>query len=157
MDLGPQPLAGGFLPPEADAVEKEQQFPLPIEICRQCGLVQTSHVIPPNVLFSNYCFSSSTIGPLIEHFENYAKWLKDRYEPQILVEFGCNDGILLEPLEKLGVDTCGVDISVNITEMARAKGLNVITGFFDQQLRGGDRRPDGTGGHYNRQQLLSAQ
>lgn len=132
MDLGPQPLAGGFLPPEADAVAREKVYPLPIHVCRRCGLIQTSHVIPPEILFTNYCFSSSTIDPLIEHFGAYAQWLKERYAPELLLEFGCNDGILLEPLEKLGVSTCGVDISENITEMARERGLNVITGFFDQ-------------------------
>jgi SAM-dependent methyltransferase len=133
LDLGPQPLAGGFLPPESDAIEKEKTYPLPIHICKRCGLVQTLHIIPPQVLFTNYCFSSSTIAPLVEHFNNYAAWLKAKFAPQVVVEFGCNDGILLSPLEKLGVRTCGVDISENITQLARDKGLQVITGFFNEK------------------------
>jgi 2-polyprenyl-3-methyl-5-hydroxy-6-metoxy-1,4-benzoquinol methylase len=133
LDLGPQPLAGGFLPPDADAIEREKTYPLPIHICKRCGLVQTLHVIPPDILFTNYCFSSSTVRPLVEHFQQYASWLKDKLRPRIVVEFGCNDGILLTPLEKLGIRTCGIDISENITRMAREKGLNVITGFFNEQ------------------------
>jgi hypothetical protein len=31
----------------------------------------------------------------------------------------------------LGVKACGVDVSSNITEIARAKGLDVVTGYFD--------------------------
>lgn len=134
LDLSPQPLAGGFLSPDTDSIQKEKLYPLPIDICQNCGLVQTLHVIPPKVLFTNYCFSSSTIPSLVTHFENYAKWLKKKFKPEFVVEFGCNDGILMEPLERLGVKTCGIDISKNITEMAKEKGLNSIQGFFDEKM-----------------------
>jgi len=131
LDLGPQPLAGGFLPPEENAKLHEKTYPLPIHVCRKCGLVQTTFVIPADTLFVNYFFSSSTVDYLVRHFIDYATWLKNKLNPQFVVEFGCNDGILLEPLEKLGVRTCGVDISHNITDLARKKGLNVITGYFN--------------------------
>jgi SAM-dependent methyltransferase len=71
---------------------------------------------------------------LVQHFVNYAAWIKKNLDPQFVVEFGCNDGILLEPLEKLGIRTCGIDISHNITALARKKGLNVITGYFNVDL-----------------------
>lgn len=131
LDLGPQPLAGGFLPPEESAKLHEKKYPLPIHVCKNCGLVQTTFVIPADTLFVNYFFSSSTVDYLVRHFIDYAAWLKNKLDPKLVVEFGCNDGILLEPLEKLGIRTCGVDISHNITELARSKGLNVITGYFD--------------------------
>lgn len=134
IDLGPQPLAGGFLPPDGDAKLLEKTYPLPIHVCRNCGLVQTTYVIPADTLFVNYLFSSSTVDYLVRHFTDYARWLKDRFDPQFVVEFGCNDGILLDPLRKLGIRTCGVDISHNITELARSKGLDVITGYFDLEI-----------------------
>ncbi|MCK5541117.1 MAG: class I SAM-dependent methyltransferase [Desulfobacterales bacterium] len=133
LDLGRQPLAGGFLPDSADAKMKEKKHPLPIHFCNECGLVQTLYVVPADVLFTNYCFSSSTIPYLVEHFENYGKWIVDKLKPQTVIEFGCNDGILLSPLKDMGVTVIGIDISENITEMARAKGLNVKTGFFNQE------------------------
>jgi hypothetical protein len=49
-----------------------------------------------------------------------------------VVEFGCNDGILLEPLGAFGVDAWGVDPSENITDLAREKGLKVLTCLFDE-------------------------
>jgi len=143
LDLGKQPLAGGFLPPEADAIEKEKRYALPIDICENCGLVQTLHVIPPKQLFTHYCFSSSTVPSLVVHFQEYAKWLKKNYHPQFVVEFGCNDGILLAPLEKIGIKACGIDISENITEMAQAKGLNAIQGFFDSVMAEKIKRKEG--------------
>lgn len=131
FDLGPQPLAGGFLSPDENVKLYEQTYPLPIHVCRNCGLVQSTFVIPADVLFVNYFFSSSTIDYLVHHFLDYAAWIKEKLAPQFVVEFGCNDGILLEPLERLGIRTCGIDISHNITDLARKKGLNVITGYFN--------------------------
>lgn len=131
LDLGPQPLAGGFLSRDENAELHERTYPLPIHICRNCGLVQSTFVIPADSLFVNYFFSSSTVDYLVQHFLDYAAWIKEKLDPHSVVEFGCNDGILLEPLEKLGIRTCGVDISHNITDLARKKGLNVMTAYFD--------------------------
>ncbi|NTV51505.1 MAG: class I SAM-dependent methyltransferase [Candidatus Firestonebacteria bacterium] len=138
LNLGDMPLAGGFLSsPEAFAAE--QRYPLPVHVCRKCGLVQILELVSPDVLFKDYAFSSSTINPLIRHFEQYAQWIKDKLHPGLVVEFGCNDGILLEPLNRLGIKTCGIDISENITTMARAKGLDVVTGYFDAPTAGAIR------------------
>lgn len=133
LDLGEMPLAGGFLP-GVEAIAKEKLYPLPVHVCRKCGLVQILEPIDPEILFQDYSFSSSTIGPLIQHFENYARWLQDKLDPEFVVEFGCNDGILLKPLEQLGVKACGVDVSENITGMARDRGLDVLTGYFNKTI-----------------------
>lgn len=130
LSLGDMPLAGGFLKSKDD-IAAEKKYPLPIHVCENCGLVQIVDPVDPNVLFKDYAFASSTVAPLIAHFEDYARWLHARFSPKTVVEFGCNDGILLAPLERLGVTAVGVDISDNITEMARAKGLKVLTGYFN--------------------------
>jgi SAM-dependent methyltransferase len=129
LDLGRMPLAGGFLS-GPEAVAEEQTAPLQIFVCDACGLVQITEPIDPDILFQDYSFSSSTVKPLVQHFEAYAAWLHTRLAPKTVVEFGCNDGILLEPLRRLGIRAAGVDISQNITEMAREKGLDVVTGAF---------------------------
>jgi SAM-dependent methyltransferase len=145
LDLGTQPLAGGFLS-GPEAVAAEQQYPLRVYTCDRCSLVQIVDVIDPDILFQDYSFSSSTIPPLVEHFRSYANWLDERFSPQRVVEFGCNDGVLLEPLRERGVDAWGVDISENITELARSKGLQVLTGYFDvaaaEEIRDGAGRAD---------------
>lgn len=130
LDLGKQPLAGGFLS-GPEAIPAEQQYTLRAFVCDKCSLVQIIDVVDPEILFQDYSFSSSTIPSLVQHFREYAQWLVDRFAPKRVVEFGCNDGVLLEPLAELGVDAWGVDISENITELARSKGLQVLTGFFD--------------------------
>ena len=130
LDLGEMPLAGGFLS-GPEAIAEERRFPLSIHACDSCGLVQIIDPIDPDILFQDYSFSSTTIQPLVQHFNSYAAWLKERFDPKLVVEFGCNDGVLLEPLEKLGATAVGVDISQNITDIARGRGLKAMTGFFD--------------------------
>lgn len=130
FDFGPMPLAGGFLSGR-DAIASEQRFPLQVHVCGTCALVQILDPIDPDILFRDYAFSSSTVGPLVQHFDAYAEWLVQRFKPSRVVEFGCNDGILLAPLQARGVTALGVDISENITTMAREKGLDVMTGYFD--------------------------
>src|SRR5271167_2192169 len=104
-------LAGAFLAGR-EAIAAERRYPLKVHVCRTCALVQILDPIDPDVLFRDYAFSSSTVGSLVQ-----------RLQPSTIVEFGCNDGILLVPLRARGVTAVGVDISENITAMAREKGL----------------------------------
>jgi novobiocin biosynthesis protein NovU/D-mycarose 3-C-methyltransferase len=127
------PLAGGFLP-NREAIAAEKRYPLEIHGCRDCGLIQIVRPVDPEILFQDYSFSSSTIKPLVDHFDSYAAWLANTLKPKRVVEFGCNDGVLLQPLEKRGITAIGVDISKNITDMAKAKGLTVFTGYFNRDL-----------------------
>ena len=131
LDLGKMPLAGGFLK-GSDAMPFEKVYPLPVHVCQECSLVQILEIIDPEILFQDYSFSSSTVKPLIQHFKEYAIWLKSKFNPEFVVEFGCNDGVLLKQFEHLGIKNCGIDVSENITEIARNDGLDVITGYFDE-------------------------
>lgn len=133
LNLGNMPSAGGFLK-NLDEAETEITYPLPIFACKKCSLVQIINPIDPSILFKDYAFASSTVSPLIKHFEDYANWLNNNFQPKSVIEFGCNDGILLKPLQDLGILSVGVDISENITAIARKNGLKVETGFFSESL-----------------------
>jgi len=133
IDLGSLPLAGGFLTDESE-IAQEQLFPLVVHVCADCGLVQNVLPIAPELLFKQYFFSSSTVGPLVEHFKDYADFVAGPLAVKAAVEFGCNDGILLEKLRDRGVKAVGVDYSENITAIARSKGLDVVTGAFDSDV-----------------------
>lgn len=125
IDFGSVPLAGGFLDPSD--VATELTYPLVVHVCNSCTLVQILQPIDPEVLFQDYSFSASTIPGLVKHFDGYAQWLVQRFSPELVVEFGCNDGVLLDPLAARGVRTAGADISQNIGDLARSKGLDVVS------------------------------
>ncbi|WP_197694412.1 MULTISPECIES: class I SAM-dependent methyltransferase [unclassified Mycobacterium] len=44
---------------------------------------------------------------------------------------GSNDGILLRPLQQLGVKALGVEPSINVSKIANDQGLETLTSFFD--------------------------
>ena len=129
-DFGEVPLAGSF-PKEPDA--KINTYPLKIVKCKHCELVQTNTLIPPKTLFKDYRYISS-VG-MQNHFNEFADWLvrTQKITPNSKVlEFGCNDGPLLDALKHRGIhNTIGVDPATNIVELGRRKSLDIIDDFFN--------------------------
>jgi methylation protein EvaC len=118
------PLAGDFKLNEEDY---DIRIPLLLLFCSNCKVIQIDQSVDLDRLFNTYAFSSSTIPSLVKHFDSYAEWIFRSFKPTSLLEVGCNDGILLEPLKKKGVNVFGVDMSSNIGDIARSKGLDVKT------------------------------
>ena len=66
IDLGLMPLAGAFI--KEKEFENENFFPLTLDFCNSCSLVQVKEVISADILFKeNYFFFSSSIKTLIYH------------------------------------------------------------------------------------------
>ena len=136
LEFGHMPLAGGFLKEKDFPAEKF--YPLDLNFCQNCYLVQVSNVVPADVLFKNYFYFSSSIGTLVEHCADFARetnerFLKDRVHPAVF-EIGCNDGVLLKPFAALGVRAIGVDPATNVVNSIDAKDITVINDFFGEKL-----------------------
>ena len=131
LNLKKVPLAGYF--PTKSQLVDESSYPLELLFCDDCKLVQTDSVINPDILFKDYRYLSS-IG-LSNHFEELANILDNKFQikNKKILEIGCNDGVLLEPLSKLGADVVGVDPASNVVKLARDKGLNVIEDYFNYE------------------------
>jgi methylation protein EvaC len=142
LSLGEVPLAGVF--PLKEELGIENTYPLNLLLCKKCKLVQTDSFIEPQILFEDYRYISS-VG-LSKHFENVAKSLDEKYDVSGLsmrrrlsiLEIGCNDGVLLEPLFKLGANVEGVDPAKNIVKLAKDKGLKVYEEYFNDETFGGE-------------------
>lgn len=134
-DFGPQPLAGKF-PLVPEAKELAQRFPLDLTQCDACGLLQVTYLPPIDTIFhDDYRYSTSTVPALVEHFSDYAAWLDERLpRGATILEFGCNDGVLLSKLRDKGFSCVGIDASDNVAELARAQCLRVHTGFLTEDL-----------------------
>jgi SAM-dependent methyltransferase len=144
LDYGRVPLAGDFLLPEE--VGTESLYPMDLAFCPDCSLTQISNVVPAEELFTDYRYLSSVTSTLMGHFREYAQLLAKEFlrpDDNLLVEFGCNDGVLLQPLTELGIDAIGIDAAENVVQIARAKGLDVWHGFFGADLGALLRRDHG--------------
>lgn len=130
LDMGEMPLAGDFRP----LGERNQLFSLAIDGCESCGVLQIREIVDQSLLFGpTYCYASSTVPGLVRHFDAYARFFSSRYGSgckKRVFEVGCNDGVFLSPLSKLGFEVVGIDASDNVATMARKKGLDVHTGFL---------------------------
>jgi len=129
IEFGEVPLAGYF--PKKEELSNISAYELNLNFCPNCGLVQTDSVIEPDILFKDYRYISS-IG-LQKHFDSVAQLMDDKYvlKDKKILEIGCNDGVLLEPMKKLGADCLGIDPAKNIVKLARDRGLDVICDYFN--------------------------
>ena len=134
MDFGSVALAGGFLKPEG--FENEKYYPLRLFYCEQCYGLQVVDKVDSAVLFEDYFYFSSSINTLRNHFKQYAdevtsQFLKAPLRDAKILEFGCNDGVLLRPLADLGIGTViGVDPAENIISTINDPRIKIINDFF---------------------------
>lgn len=130
LDLGLLPLAGDYL--LENELGSEEFFPTKVYFCKNCYLVQLVDIISPKRIFKDYRYLSSF--SLTKHFQEYAsqisKYLK---KGDFIVEIGSNDGVLLEPLKKMGFKVLGVDPARNVAKIANDKGLPTIVDFFNEK------------------------
>jgi methylation protein EvaC len=136
MDFGEVGLAGAFLKPEQFAAERT--FPMRLHFCKDCCAVQVTDNVPADVMFQNYFYFSSSIGTLREHFERYAVEVTKRFlDPATaaVLEFGCNDGVLLRPLADQGIRTIiGVDPASNVVATINDRRIEVINDYFTEDV-----------------------
>ncbi|MGE0676305.1 methyltransferase domain-containing protein [Pseudolabrys sp.] len=146
VNFGKVALAGAFVKPEQ--FRNERKFLLRLWFCHDCYAVQVADHVPPDVLFNDkYFYFSSQIGTLRDHFQRYAGEMVERFLTPAnakVLEFGCNDGVLLHPLADKGVKTViGVDPSANVISAINDPRVAVINDFFTESVAEGIIRDHG--------------
>lgn len=136
LDFGKSPPANSFLQP-SQLNKKEDFFPLVVNFCTDCGQLQLSHVVNPEILFRHYVWVSSTSRVTVAHFEEYARSVFGSLKMEkgdLVVEMGSNDGVLLKPFQALGARVLGVDPARNVARRATAEGIPTLPQFFNAKL-----------------------
>jgi SAM-dependent methyltransferase len=135
LDLGKTPLADSFIT-KKEMNKAELYFPLSINVCKDCNHMQIVDAVNPRLLFpEQYALFSSFSPAVVKHWENYAQDIHDRFgeiKNKFVVEIASNDGVLLVPMKKLGFKVLGVEPAVNTAEVARSRGVDVVTEFFSE-------------------------
>ncbi len=136
ISFGRMPIANGFLKPEQ--IPDEFFFELKVGFCPESKMVQLTELVDEKKMFhENYAFFSSTSTRMAEHFKAFAESVKARYlDPKdpFVVEIGSNDGIMLQNFAKAGIRHLGIEPSANVAEVARSKGVNTVSKFFDEKV-----------------------
>lgn len=134
IDLGRMPIANAFLR-EEDAAN-EYFFNLRVGFCPACTMVQLTELVDRDRMFHDqYPFFSSTSARMAEHFQRLAEEVMRERLPAdaFVVEIGSNDGITLQHFARAGIRHLGIEPSANVAEVARGRGVNTISRFFDAQ------------------------
>jgi hypothetical protein len=134
LSLGDQPPSNSFIP--ANKIHQEKVYPLDVYFCKECFLVQLIDVVPAEIIFDDYLYLSSSSKALKNHYANLTKLLTSRFnlkKNDVVIDIGCNDGILLHGYTKPGLVKVGVEPS-RVAEVAKASGLEVIKAFFDGKV-----------------------
>ena len=126
------PLVNSFL--KEEEIPFEEKFDLSVGFCPKCYLVQLINTVPPEKLFRNYIYFSSTSALFLDHCKKTADYLTKRLNlntQSLVLEIASNDGAQLQYFKELGVQVLGIDPAENIAEVANKKGIKTIPDFFN--------------------------
>ena len=136
IDFGDVGLAGAFLLP--DNFPLENKYPQQLYFCEDCYLLQIINKVEAKLLFKDYFYFSSAISTLRKHFREYAEEITKEFlipETSIVLEIGCNDGILLKPFIELGIKkVIGVDPSTNVISTIKDPDIITYNDFLSHDL-----------------------
>jgi len=131
-DLGMSPLANSYVDPKNQNLP-ELFFPLKTYVCDNCYLVQLDEYKSPKEIFKNYAYFSSYSKSWLQHANDYAESLVDRFgfnRKSLIVEIASNDGYLLQFFKKKNIPVLGIEPAINVAKIARKRGIPTITKFF---------------------------
>lgn len=131
LPMGNHPPANMFVRP--DELAKDQPaYPLNTQACLNCGLIQVADQIPAD-FFRHYLYVPSGAATMHTHFAELAQVLEKRAQGGLIVDIGCNDGLMLSAANKQGSKTLGIDPAANLAELAKANGVDVHVAYFNPQ------------------------
>jgi hypothetical protein len=136
VDLGMSPLCESFLSTE-QLDRRESFYPLRVEVCRSCFLVQVGEYVSEKEIFTEYAYFSSFSSSWLKHCEDYVGMISERLAlgpSSFVVELASNDGYLLQYFVKRGIPCLGIEPAANVAKVAIERGVDTQVSFFDAQL-----------------------
>ncbi len=130
LSLGQHPPSNSFVRPEQ--IKSEERFPLEVHVCETCYLVQLLDVVPAEEIFGDYLYLASSSKALKAHYAALVTGISSRHglkSGDVVVDIGCNDGILLSGYPVEGLARVGVEPS-KVADYAEAAGFHVVRSFF---------------------------
>lgn len=133
----------GYIPPvntmpEIGSVPVEQPaYPLELQRCRDCGLVQIGLEVDADVLFpESYPYLSGTTRILRSNFADFRAEAAERLPLKagaFVLDIGSNDGTLLSNFKDAGHRVLGVDPS-RAADVANGRGIETLKDYFGKAL-----------------------
>ena len=120
-----------------DRVGKENLYPLRLNQCTDCELLQLDHTVPKETMFGDHCYLSGMTQTLKDHFYDVADENVKQFEIQpsdLVVDIGGNDGSQLHQYQKCGIENVlNVECAQRVSEISRKNGVKTITEYFNKE------------------------
>lgn len=137
LDLGTTPPSNAFLSRE-ELSAPETWYPLKLQVCHECHLVQVDEVQAHQKLFAgDYVYYSSYSRSWLAHAERFVALAVDRLllgPSSLVVELASNDGYLLQFVAARGIPCLGVEPTEGTARVAVERGIETVVRFFGREL-----------------------
>lgn len=131
LDLGYIPLVNSYQSPHQ---QPRPGHELKVLFCKQCGLSQTSCVVHPEDLYSDYAYHSGVSQTFADHCDALAEWIQTYYPGGLCVDIAANDGTLVSAMQRQYLTALGVEPASNLVTEAVTSGIPMLEGFFDYDM-----------------------
>ncbi len=135
VDLGMSPLCESYLTAE-QLNQMEPFYPLHVQVCARCLLVQVQEYVRPDRIFDEYAYFSSYSDSWLRHARLYVDMIVDRLGldgRSRVVELGSNDGYLLQYFVARGVPVLGIEPAANVAAAAVRRGVPTRVALFGRE------------------------
>ncbi len=132
VDLGMSPLSNAYLKKE-QLQTMEPYYPLHVNVCEHCMLVQLEEFESPENIFSDYAYFSSYSSSWLQHAKAYSEMMIKRFgfnQEHQIIEVASNDGYLLQYFKHKDIPVLGIEPAANVAQVAIDKGIKTWVKFF---------------------------
>lgn len=130
IDFGEQPLANSY----HDGKTKLPEYPLALNLCKNCFHSQLSVAVDPDEMFKNYVYLSGTSKTLNNFFESFAEMvISETVSKGLVLDIACNDGTQLEKFKKRGWTTHGIDPAKNLYHLSSKLNDKIIVDYLNEK------------------------
>ena len=134
LDLGYQPLANKYLKSYKKlSIKKKELYRLTVVFDTKTKLVSLFNKIPDKIMFdSNYPYKSSMSKTMTDSFKKLSVKIKKRFNPNLFLEIGSNDGALIKNFDKnqaICVEPCS-----NLAKITKKEGYFTYNNYWNLNL-----------------------
>ncbi len=136
IDFGENPLVNSLL--EKEDLGKEKTYPLVVEQCQKCFLVQIVNPVSSKEIYQDqdYLYYTGDMPQNSQYmmaFNGLVADIERMTNPgDFIVEIGSNDGTVLKKFKERKI--LGVDPSTNVTTRAIARGVPTLSAEFNERV-----------------------
>lgn len=145
IDLGQHSYADTFISQEQLNLS-EPVFPLEVYLNPESGMVQLGYISDAEDRYNlyEYSYTSSNSKTSRDHWDEYARSVKDKFDTDgLVVEIGSNDGYLIEQFNTPNAKALAIDSSEAMCKISQSRGVNTIQGLFDLDMADEIRKTSG--------------